>query len=452
MTFKKQITAVFLLMCILFTPALASSASAHAYDHVYTDVTVITPGSLEDIFGETEVERAAYTYKMVELNSSRAAVALEMELKIGHDYYTTIVSGTVNAYALPSGDTFYEGPIDGSMMVDENEYEIIVGFSKLKSDGISFVSMTIQNKLKVVAFSFGENMIKGEVADFFIKRSGNSQQGNFNSEINSDLLSSELTNDLYDTVSPAAFDGPGIFPITPPIYEYPNIGKDGTYVHQSTDFHMWDTTYSGSKSLVYWDETRNFMMVFVKPFTYHTQEFAKTLQYDATITTLETIEISLSLEPNAESSKLAHISGTYIPNDISMNILGGEYVSNVYFKTLLEALLDEAGIDLELVEAILQDIEGSVTYNTSNDYFYNVCVDVGVNTHPFDELDPGFPVRFDLLKNSQTYYVGNTDYSVTTKVRYLVMGYTRVLGQEDVISYSYLDSKTSHTTYTITLS
>lgn len=40
MTFKKQITAVVLLMCILFTPALTSSDSALAYDRIHTDVAV----------------------------------------------------------------------------------------------------------------------------------------------------------------------------------------------------------------------------------------------------------------------------------------------------------------------------------------------------------------------------------------------------------------------------
>ena len=39
MKIKNNITAVLLLMCILLTPALASSASAHAYDHVYNDVS-----------------------------------------------------------------------------------------------------------------------------------------------------------------------------------------------------------------------------------------------------------------------------------------------------------------------------------------------------------------------------------------------------------------------------
>ena len=143
MKIKNHITAVLLLMCILLTPALASSASAHAYDHVYNDVTVITPDSLEDVFGETEVERAAYTYEMVELSNSRAVVALEMELKIGHDYYTTIVSGTVNAYSLPSGDTLYEGPINGSMTIGEEEYRVTVGFTKVESTDDVMISTTI---------------------------------------------------------------------------------------------------------------------------------------------------------------------------------------------------------------------------------------------------------------------------------------------------------------------
>ena len=46
----KKFLAAFLLVCIFLTPALTSSAAAHNYDYVYTDVNVITPTHLRMFF------------------------------------------------------------------------------------------------------------------------------------------------------------------------------------------------------------------------------------------------------------------------------------------------------------------------------------------------------------------------------------------------------------------
>ena len=447
----KSILSVLLACAILLTPALTSSASAHDYDHVYTDVNILTPDSFEELFSDIEVDRAAYSYDMIDINSSQAVVAMDIELKVGHDYYNTVVSGTVKAYTLPSGCKLYEGPLDGRVSIGEQEYKMIAGFSKIESDDSGFVSITIQDESNIVALSFGENIIQGEVAEFLLTRAGDANQVNSNSETNNLSSDGFVTNPGGAISTNSLEPPPGFFPITPSEPERPNIGEYGTYVYQGNAFHMWNSNYPGSQSLIYWDETRNYMMVFVKPFAYHTQEFYQTLHYDVAITALDSLEISLSLNPEAESSKSAHISGTYIPQDISTNILGDEYISNIYFRALIEALLGEAGVDLNLIEDILQDIDGNVTYSTSNDFFYNVRVNVGVNAHLFDELSPGYPVRFDLLKNNHTYYVGGTEYSVHTKVRYFVTGYINNLVQEDQVFYTYVDSETSQTTYTITL-
>ena len=75
----KKFLAAFLLVCIFLTPALTSSAAAHNYDYVYTDVNVITPDSFEDVFSATEMDRAAFTYESITLESSGAIVAYKPE-------------------------------------------------------------------------------------------------------------------------------------------------------------------------------------------------------------------------------------------------------------------------------------------------------------------------------------------------------------------------------------
>ena len=454
----KKITSIFILICLLFTPALTSSASAHDYDYVYTDVNIITPDSFEDIFSETEADRASFTYEMATLNSSRAVVAMEIELKVGSDYYTTIVSGDIPAYTLPSGDTLYEGPISGTMTVHEDEYRVTAGFSKLESTGGVLVSITMQGNSTMVAFSFGENLIQGEVLDFFMEKSGSGQQNNTaGSNVIGNLDSDEFGNNPGDTASPMVIDPPGFFPIINPGPEYPNIGEYNSYVFQSRDYHMWTSSYYGLESFVYWDETRNMLLVISEPYSYQTNSYASTLSYNSTVCALDYFEVVLSLVPNAEPSKIARIATSYIPEDSNNNIISTifadrEFIGSGYFDIFLKGLLKDAGVNVILLEEIIKDIGGDITIFTSNDYSYRVKVDVGINADLLDDVEPGFPIRFDLEKNSETYYVGNTDYTVTVTAKYFTIGETIILGQEPQYTYFYLTAETLHENDTITLS
>ena len=58
--------------------------------------------------------------------------------------YPITVLGTVNGYLLSNNDILWEGPLDGTVTINNISYSVIVGFAKLESDNKIQASMTIQ--------------------------------------------------------------------------------------------------------------------------------------------------------------------------------------------------------------------------------------------------------------------------------------------------------------------
>lgn len=434
MKIKNHITAVLLLMCILLTPALASSASAHAYDHVYNDVTVITPDSLEDVFGETEVERAAYTYEMVELSNSRAVVALEMELKIGHDYYTTIVSGTVNAYALPSGDTLYEGPIDGSMTIGEEEYRVTVGFTKVESTDDVMISTTIQGETTMIVISFGDDVIQGEVLDLFSKKARNGQQNYLGeSDIIENAIPSEFGDNQGDMVSPAMI-GDGFAPIIHPgggggggtaLPPYPDLGPNGEWKFQCVYFEKHnDESYKAIETRVYFDTTTNNLIVMVHPCISETQEYAESHYGSTAGSMLYSMEIELEMLQYTGTS-YAEIDGYSIPNKslYTTSILGFESVYLAAF--VKEYFRTHLSISGTIFNALETAIHGRISIEIDEMLHKKIHIDLSfldaLVSYDLENVLPGLPFIFDLEREETTSYTGGTRYKVTTDVRYCII-------------------------------
>lgn len=432
MKHKTQITAILLLVCILLTPALTSSASAHDYDHVYNDITIITPDSFEDVFGVTEVDRAAYSYQMVELNNSKAVVALEMELKVGHDYYTTIVSGTVNAYTLPSEDTLYEGPIDGNMTVGEDEYSVTVGFTKVKSTDDLMISITIQGDSTMVVISFGENVIQGEVLDLFIEKNESSQHNYFSgSNIIENVSSGEFGDNPGDIASPAMIGdefAPIIYPggggggtALPP---YPDLGPNGEWDFQCVYFKKhYDESYNAIETRVYFDITSNNLIVMVHPYISETQGYANSCYGPASLAMLYSIKIELHML-QATGTSYAKIDGYSIPNrsEYTTSILGFESLYLAAF--VKEFCRTHLSISGNVYTALETAIHGRISVN---DDMLHTSIDIDLSflsaaeSNLLEEVSPGIPFLFGLEKENPNLYTGGTKYKVITQLRYCVV-------------------------------
>lgn len=447
MKIKKQITAVILLVCILLTPVLTSSASAHAYDHVYTDVTVITPDSLEDVFGEAEVDRAAYTYEMVELNNSRAVVALEMELKIGHDYYTAVVSGTIDVHSLPSGDILYEGPIDGNMMVGENEHRVTISFIKTNTSKSAFISVTIQNDSNTVILMIGEVITQGEIFDFFVNRSeNNSHDNSYGLNVDDEIAENVNLKDLDDSSgqnNTYSFS-PGFSPITHPGGDnIESLGGQGQYILQSTQYSWFEETNRVAlETKVYFYKAFGTMAVTFKPFSNNAQAEGneKYLQPPTTFysvsTSLRSFDISLDLTGTAPEQH-AQISGIVVPD---LSIMQNSSIGARYFSAFVIDLFDYADIPTELLSTAIDDVRGNINFiGLENPYSKKIDVDMSLRAAVLDEISCGVPFYFTLIRPYPETYVGNTTYKVTVNAKY------------EYIAHYYSDSPISfcvfHTTH-----
>lgn len=136
----------------------------------YTDWTTTASG-FERFFGTEEADRVSYGYELTPTSDdNRADVSVVIKVYVGGVCYNATAAGKVHAYTLPSGDTLWEGPIDGEIVIGESREKIIVGFTRIESSGESLLSLNVSDRNCVI--SFGEDIIKGEVKDFLMEQSG----------------------------------------------------------------------------------------------------------------------------------------------------------------------------------------------------------------------------------------------------------------------------------------
>ena len=139
----KRFFSVLLSLALFFSIMLLAFASDDHSSAKCTDSTVdvITESAFQSLFVDdkqrnvsaAEIEEVLYSYSIVprQDNPLMADVTLDFILSIGSNDYPVITKGTVDAYALSSGDTFWEGPIYGDMVINNIDYSVIAGFSKL---------------------------------------------------------------------------------------------------------------------------------------------------------------------------------------------------------------------------------------------------------------------------------------------------------------------------------
>lgn len=424
----KKFISIFLLICILSGSAITASAAENKYTHTTGDISIITPDSFESAFSVKRISKVSYDYLMVspEGASNVAVVALQMELKIAGELYTVSVSGTVNGYELPSGDILWEGPISTTAEIANKDFTVTAGFTKLESSEDVLISVTLQNdSYDPIAFSFGKNIIKGEVLDLFKERasSGAESASTASLEAGSTSASSEgaaSTNGISprtpskDLVFDNFFDQGGS--------EYPNLGENGEFIFQSREvrYFLSDATMA-VESRVYKSESRNELLVTLKP--YPLKVFSKaydyyvgTLKYNSVSLDLTSFNASLSLDLTLPDDKRAWVFNIYFGKNNTAN-------NNFEFEaSLLESILKDVlgflGSQTNTLETIVDGMTGKIT-GYHNTYNASVTVSPGLNSGSFEESDLGFPMLVSLAKSTSD-YVGNTPYTVTTTTNYTV--------------------------------
>ena len=136
-------------------------------------ITVLKSVSGHIIEENAKKGKAAYSYEMKEASTTEAEVSLEFDVRIDRKIYSGTANGSVLAYEFSTDKKLWEGPLEGTLRMDDAVYEILVGFSKQDQMQEIRCNVTIMDLLEgtdkkglpFTGFTFGESVVTQDMLD-----------------------------------------------------------------------------------------------------------------------------------------------------------------------------------------------------------------------------------------------------------------------------------------------
>ena len=136
-------------------------------------ITVLKSVSGHIIEENAKKGKAAYSYEMKEASTTEAEVSLEFDVRIDRKIYSGTANGSVLANEFSTGKKLWEGPLEGTLRMDDAVYEILVGFSKQDQMQeircnvtiIDLLEGTDKKGLPFTGFTFGESVVTQDMLD-----------------------------------------------------------------------------------------------------------------------------------------------------------------------------------------------------------------------------------------------------------------------------------------------
>lgn len=392
-------------------------------DHPYVDEnpSILNQDLFKETFSVDEVDRVAYNYQLTPLEGGeRASVAFRMKVVIDGVPYTTSAIGCINAYALPESDVLWEGPIDGEITINNIHFNIIIGFMQKASTGEAQISVTLQNDdFDFMVISFGKNIMTGDVLDCINQRFGSSssseivsgtngvQGGQLNSSGEGSVSINKSETDFSYIMRPGEGGGKAVFDI---------ITDTDTWKFQSKKTaDMPNAAYTALQTRVYFEESKNVLMITVRPYSQSIIDYYKSIGYTSVTLNLSSLKVDLTMN-NTTGDKYAYIAAIDFPK-----VTGNEY--NVVLLNLLRATVIELGVSSTLVDTVLENMKVNISTERYATQSY-IEIEKGIlSTKELDDLgqiSTGIPMKFQLSKGSDA-YVGDTPYTVKATAKYSII-------------------------------
>lgn len=136
-------------------------------------ITVLKSVSGHIIEENAKKGKAAYSYEMKEASTTEEEVSLEFDVRIDRKVYSGTANGSVLANEFSTGKKLWEGPLEGTLRMDDAVYEILVGFSKQDQMQEIRCNVTIMDLLEgtdkkglpFTGFTFGESVVTQDMLD-----------------------------------------------------------------------------------------------------------------------------------------------------------------------------------------------------------------------------------------------------------------------------------------------
>ena len=165
---------IFIAAIVIFAFFRQPSLNDDNGSRTLTDsITVLKSVSGHIIEENAKKGKAAYSYEMKEASTTEAEVSLEFDVRIDRKIYSGTANGSVLANEFSTGKKLWEGPLEGTLRMDEAVYEILVGFSKQDQMQeircnvtiIDLLEGTDKKGLPFTGFTFGESVVTQDMLD-----------------------------------------------------------------------------------------------------------------------------------------------------------------------------------------------------------------------------------------------------------------------------------------------
>ena len=165
---------IFIAAIVIFAIFRQPSLNDDNGSRTLTDsITVLKSVSGHIIEENAKKGKAAYSYEMKEASTTEAEVSLEFDVRIDRKIYSGTANGSVLANEFSTGKKLWEGPLEGTLRMDDAVYEILVGFSKQDQMQEIRCNVTIMDLLEgtdkkglpFTGFTFGESVVTQDVLD-----------------------------------------------------------------------------------------------------------------------------------------------------------------------------------------------------------------------------------------------------------------------------------------------
>ena len=165
---------IFIAAIVIFAFFRQPSLNDDNGSRTLTDsITVLKSVSGHIIEENAKKGKAAYSYEMKEASRTEAEVSLEFDVRIDRKIYSGTANGSVLANEFSTGKKLWEGPLEGTLRMDDAVYEILVGFSKQDQMQeircnvtiIDLLEGTDKKGLPFTGFTFGESVVTQDMLD-----------------------------------------------------------------------------------------------------------------------------------------------------------------------------------------------------------------------------------------------------------------------------------------------
>lgn len=425
---RKAICFVLVFVVVLTLPITALASTSYMYSDI--TVHVLSPDTFYEIFNASRVDAINYDYSFILNSTEDSAIAcVYFELSIHDIAYTGHAIGTVNAYQTYS-ELLWEGPLYGTIEIDNTELPISVGFAKLGTSSNVQLSISIEFDIsgskQYVLLGAGGNVLYPEIFDLK----------------SCDDISVMESSKFHDVESYST--NGGIVGDTPIIKDDGGTANYDGYVLQ-----IYKSVLGGSGSKaqiagtsVYFRNTTNTVAICLHSYCDNVSSI-----YESSNTAVSTSVSQVSYQltrDGVEDSGYSYIAGIELFDFPTSNI--GK--SNSLLLALFEDVLSIFDVPSSTISTIFSSARGKVSIDDSSDTSTVQIVFPVSNRPDFDDLERGLPIVFQLQKGTSL-YKGDSPYTVTTEIEYhTIISYPYTT---DVYTYSVYSTETIQASIEVTL-